>query len=47
MQWPWKRAESDLDREMSHHLETMADALQRQGIGIRNPPQTANFERPE
>ncbi len=32
MQWPWKRAETDLEREMRHHLESLAEGFERQGL---------------
>jgi len=32
MRWPWQKAETDLDREVQHHLETLADAYQREGM---------------
>lgn len=32
MQWPWKKKENELEQEMAHHLETMADGLERQGM---------------
>jgi predicted permease len=32
MQWPWKKSETDLDREVHFHLETLADAYERDGM---------------
>jgi predicted permease len=32
MQWPWRKAESDLDREVQHHIEMLAEAYQRDGL---------------
>lgn len=32
MQWPWKKAETELEREMRYHLESLADGLERQGM---------------
>ena len=31
MQWPWSKAEGELDREIRHHLESLAEAYQRDG----------------
>lgn len=44
MQWPWKRAESDLDREVQHHLETLADAYERQGLSRQEAMRQAEKE---
>lgn len=32
MQWPWRKANNDLDREVQYHLETLADGYERQGM---------------
>lgn len=32
MDWPWKKAETDLDREVRFHLESLADSFERQGM---------------
>ena len=44
MQWPWNRAESDLDREVQHHLETLADAYERQGLSRQEALRQARAE---
>jgi len=32
MRWPWTKAETDLDREVRHHLDALADSYQKQGM---------------
>jgi len=32
MQLPWNRQQTELEREVAYHIETMADALQAQGM---------------
>jgi predicted permease len=32
MHWPWRKSETDLDREVAYHLETLADSYERQGM---------------
>ena len=32
MQWPWRKAETDLDLEMRYHVDTLADAFEKQGM---------------
>ncbi len=32
MKWPWNRAEDELEMEVRHHIETLADAYERQGM---------------
>lgn len=44
MQWPWRKAESELDREVQHHLETLADAYERQGLSRREAVRQAEKE---
>lgn len=44
MQWPWNKAESDLDREVQHHLETLADAYERQGLSRQEALRQARAE---
>jgi predicted permease len=44
MQWPWNKAESDLDREVQHHLEKLADAYERQGLSRREALRQARAE---
>ena len=43
MQWPWK-AENDLDREVRHHLESLAEAYERQGMSRREALREAQRE---
>ncbi len=44
MQWPWNKAESDLDREVQHHLETLGDAYERQGLSSSEAMRQAKAE---
>jgi len=44
MQWPWKKAETDLEREVRYHLETMADGFERQGMSRSEALQRARRE---
>ena len=44
MQWPWKRTEADLDREVAYHLETLADAYERQGLSRKEAMRQARKE---
>lgn len=32
MRFPWQREESELDRELRYHLETLADGFEREGL---------------
>lgn len=32
MQWPWRKAETELDREMQFHLDELAAAFEREGL---------------
>ncbi len=32
MPWPWNKAETELDREIRHHLESLAEAYERDGM---------------
>ncbi|HEU0122574.1 MAG TPA: ADOP family duplicated permease [Bryobacteraceae bacterium] len=32
MRWPWQKEESDLEREIRYHLETLADGFEKQGM---------------
>src|SRR3982751_3555737 len=32
MHFPWNKKESDLEREVRYHLESLADAFERQGL---------------
>ncbi|MBI2686169.1 MAG: ABC transporter permease [Acidobacteria bacterium] len=32
MRWPWKREETELDMELGYHVETLADAFEKQGM---------------
>jgi len=43
MRWPWK-AETELDREIQHHLETLTDAFERQGIPREEATRRARAE---
>jgi predicted permease len=33
MRFPWKKNESELERELAYHLDCLADAFERQGMG--------------
>lgn len=44
MQWPWNKAEPDLDREVQHHLEALADAYERQGLSRQEALRQARAE---
>ena len=32
MQWPWQKAETELEREVRHHLETLTEEFEKQGL---------------
>jgi putative ABC transport system permease protein len=44
MRWPWTKAETDLDRELRHHLETLADSYQKQGMSRAEAIQKARID---
>jgi hypothetical protein len=44
MHWPWRKAETDLEREVRYHLETMADGFERQGLSRTEALQRARRE---
>ena len=44
MRWPWNKTENDLDREVRHHLETLADAFERQGMSRPDAVRQARIE---
>lgn len=44
MQWPWRKANTDLDREVQYHLETLADAYERQGMNRKEAMRRARLD---
>jgi predicted permease len=44
MQWPWKKAESELEREMRYHLESLADGFERQDLSREEAMRRARRE---
>ena len=44
IRWPWNQSESDLDLEVRHHLETLADAFERQGMSREDAMRQARTE---
>ena len=44
MQWPWRKADTDLDREMSYHVDTLADAFEKQGLSRAEALRRARVE---
>ena len=38
MQWPWTKAETELEREMRYHFETLADGFERCSLYRSTPP---------
>ncbi|MBL8230831.1 MAG: ABC transporter permease [Bryobacterales bacterium] len=44
MQWPWSKANTGLDREVAYHLETLADAYERQGMSRKEAMRRARVD---
>lgn len=44
MRWPWQKEESDLDRELRYHLETLADEFEKQGMSRADAMKRARRE---
>jgi predicted permease len=44
MQWPWRKADNDLDRELQYHLETLADDYQRRGMSREEAMRRARID---
>src|SRR5438445_9679524 len=44
MRWPWTKQESDLDREVWHHLESLADSFQKQDMSRAEAMRQARIE---
>ena len=44
MQWPWKKAETGLERELRFHLDSLAEAFERQGMTRSDAMQRARRE---
>ncbi len=44
MRWPWQKEETDLDRELRYHLETLADELEKQGMSRADAMKRARRE---
>lgn len=44
MQWPWRKAETELEREVQDHLDALADAFERQGMSRDEATQRARAE---
>src|SRR5579864_7676784 len=44
MRWPWTKQESELDREVRHHLETLADSFEKQGMSRADAMRQARIE---
>ncbi len=44
MQWPWTKAETELEREMRYRFETLADGFEREGMSRADALQRARRE---
>ena len=44
MRWPLRKADSDLDREVQHHLDMLAEAHRRQGLSRSEAMRRARIE---
>ncbi|MFN7920761.1 MAG: permease prefix domain 1-containing protein [Bryobacteraceae bacterium] len=44
MQWPWRNTGNDLDLEVQHHLQSLADEFERQGVRRHEALQRARRE---
>ncbi|MEZ5404347.1 MAG: ABC transporter permease [Bryobacteraceae bacterium] len=44
MRWPWKKAETDLDRELQYHLQILADGFERDGATREEALRRARLE---